>query len=137
MPTTYQFNNIDFRISITAHDAYFRLPDKGIDVLNLIDDDNLKQLVTTIHFDDRTMLDLWWETVSPELGGDFESALRLMDIKVDLKRFKDAFWQEVLNFTPRLSGVLTDVKHQIMEEIKRLNEGISKSSSGTSKVEQE
>jgi hypothetical protein len=124
-PINYTFQETTFDLSIPLGKAYFLKTEFGINLLNLFEGDNLDAFLQTIALNDEKMIDIWWHYIG-EKYSDRETAVDKLS-RDDLTKFKEAFWDAVINFSDKnAQSILISVKKQLPELLKRQAENLLK-----------
>lgn len=108
----FELNKIKYPITINYYESIKVLPQKfGVSLTRMfVDQDEANETMVSLTMDDEKTLALAWYYVEQTASGmDEDDFLKVMTGK-DLERFRDAFWQAVVNF----SGPL---KKPLLEEI--------------------
>jgi len=94
----YKYRGQVVPIKITYGSAWTTLKDKGVDVLSIFDDGN--DVIQTIMLNDRVMLDIRFHYLKEAgLEDDFFNSIEDLTGN-EMQKFKEAFWDEVVNFSP-------------------------------------
>lgn len=118
----FELDGNKYQISLNYYEAIKVLPSKFGIHLNKIftDGDAAAQTMQTLALDDELCLKLAWYYVEPTASAmDEDDFYRAMSGK-DLERFRDAFWQEVVNFSgPLKKNLLMEMWSQFKRDLKK------------------
>jgi hypothetical protein len=112
----YKIKEHNVPIDITFREALTVLPKRGINILNLLDQDNAASTLQVLLMNDEKMLDLWQYYVN-NAGHDAEKLLDDLTPE-NFRSFKKELWEAVVNFSdPQVQGGLRQMKKMLEEEI--------------------
>lgn len=138
-PIFFELNNTKYPITLNYLQCLRVLPERfGISLTKIFtDNDAAVKTMEALVLDDERTLQLAWFYIEPTASIDEEAFLELVDGR-DLERFREAFWQAVVNFFgPLKRNVLTDLWNQFKRDLKKaeLQSGTSDSSLSDSNPE--
>lgn len=132
-PTAFVYKDEEIEIEITYGLAMKKFRKMGLNLLAILSDE---QVMATMLLDDSVMVQVWHHYVEEETGDDFDTAIDELDPH-GMKKFRDAFWQATINFTPPAAReVLEEGMKEVRKQI-RLQGKKSKTTSSDSSEEQE
>jgi hypothetical protein len=116
----FKFGTDTVKMELGFKLAYGKLNDLGLDILSITK--NTQEVITTIMFDDTTMIKIWWYYINE--GGyanSFEEALDVLDESPKgLEPFRKAFWDMVVGFSPTaVQDTLRSLWRQVEKEVKK------------------
>lgn len=118
----FEFKNIQYQININYYDSLKVLPEKfNINLCKIFTDGEIAgETMQNLILDDELTLKLAWYYIEPAISGmDEDDFLRNMTGK-DLERFREAFWQAVVNFSgPLKKNLLTEMWNQFKRDLKK------------------
>ena len=109
---------MQFEVHINVQEAFRLKVERGFNLLNIFEGNNLDELAMLISFNDEKVLDLWWDVVSKKLSDREEATNKLT--RDDLTKFKEAFWAGIINFSDRAGrDILLEVKKRLPGLLKK------------------
>jgi hypothetical protein len=113
MSGKFMFQGTSVPIRITYKQAMFDFKDLGLNLLAIFQDG---QTIATIMSNDEVMVHIWYEYVKPYTS-TFENAIEALTPE-DMHKFKEVFWEEVINFTaPPMRPILVAMMEQVREAL--------------------
>jgi len=121
------YDGTSIPIRITYKQAMFDFKDMGLNLLSIFKDE---KTIMTIMADDEIMVNVWYSYIK-DYTSSFEKAVEKLTPE-DMHKFKEVFWDEVINFTaPPMRPILVTMMDQVREALssapKNLKEAYSKS----------
>lgn len=123
--SSIKFKGAEIPIKITYKSAWYDLPELGIDILNIFEDD---KTVSNILINDRVMVNVLFYYVKGHCS-TIESALEELTPEI-MNEFREVFWNEVVNFTnpqmrPSLQEYMSMIKKELASPGEKLRQALS------------
>ena len=129
---SFFFNDTEIDIDFGYKEVVTDFKKMGLDLFGLFEGD---ETLMTIMVNDRVMLQVWLYYVKPYCESEEKAIAQLKPH--DMHKFKEAFWQQVVNFTqPQMRALAVAMKAKLLERLKS-PERILESSSSDSLEKQE
>ena len=112
----YECCGIRIPITINWQEALTVYPNRGLRILNLLDQNNAPQLMQTLMFDDEKMIELWKYHIA-EHNIDEQIALAKMT-RQEFTSYKKEVWEAIVNFSDaQIQGTLREMMKQFKEQV--------------------
>jgi len=125
---SFKYNGTEISIEFGYKEVMGEFKKKGLDLFALFEGD---ETIMTIMANDRVMLQIWYHYVSPYAQSE-EAAIENLKPH-ELHSFKEAFWQQVINFTqPQMRPLAVEMWKKLKERLKSPEKILKDSSSDSS-----
>ena len=132
IPPSFKFNDVDIPVNFGYKEVVSDFKKMGLDLFGLFEG---QEVLMTILANDRVMLQVWLFYVKPYCSDEDAAIAQLRPH--EMHKFKEAFWQQVVNFTqPQMRPLLVAMWKQVKERLDSPEE-ILRSLSSDSSEEQE
>lgn len=121
MTTYFELKDNRYPITLNYHQCIKDLPEKfGISLTKIFtDEEKVEQTMQALVLDDEKTIDLLWYYIADKTGLEFDQLLEQITGR-DLERFRENFWEEVVNFFgPLKKEMLTSLWKEFKNGIKK------------------